>query len=60
MKDYDIAILYALSKAYIMADALRQKSVSMGSLASMPISQLSLVFDIQSLANIIFFLTFLT
>lgn len=39
LKDYDISILYHSGKVDVVVDALSQKIVSMGSLASILVSQ---------------------
>ena len=51
LKDYDVSILYHPGKANVVADALRRKAVSMGSLAFLSIKERPLALDIQFLAN---------
>ena len=51
MKDYDITILYHPGKANVVATALSRKSVSMGSLAYIPVGERPLTLDVQALAN---------
>lgn len=51
LKDYDIIILYHPGKANVVADALSSKSVSMGSLAYIPVGERQLALDVQALAN---------
>ncbi|XP_059285195.1 uncharacterized protein LOC132038561 [Lycium ferocissimum] len=51
LKDYDITILYHLSKANVIADALSQKAVSMGSLARLVVEERPLSMEVQTLAN---------
>ena len=46
LKDYDITILYHPGKANVVADALSRKSVSMGSLAYIPVGERPLVLDV--------------
>nr|XP_019067544.1 uncharacterized protein LOC109119456 [Solanum lycopersicum] len=54
LKDYDVSILYHPGKANVVADALRRKAVSMGSLAFLSIKERPLALDIQFLANSMF------
>ncbi|XP_070019426.1 uncharacterized protein [Nicotiana sylvestris] len=51
LKDYDVTILYHPMKANVVAHALRRKSMSMGSLAYIPVGERPLESDIQALAN---------
>ncbi|XP_070047487.1 uncharacterized protein [Nicotiana tomentosiformis] len=51
LKDYDITILYYPGKAIVVADALSRKSVSMGSIAYIPVGERPLALDAQALAN---------
>jgi len=51
LKDYDITILYHPRKANVAADALSRKSVRMGSLAYIPVSERPLALDVQALAT---------
>ncbi|XP_070041071.1 uncharacterized protein [Nicotiana tomentosiformis] len=50
LKDYDITILYHLSKANMVGDALNRKVKSMSSLAFIPIGERTLTLDVQALA----------
>ena len=51
LKDYDMTILYHLGKTYIVANALSQKAVSMGSLAMLKVIEHLLSRDVQSLTS---------
>jgi len=51
LKDYDITILYHPGTANVVADALRRKAQSMGSLAFIPAEERPLALYIQYLAN---------
>ena len=51
LKDYDITILYHPGKANVVADALSQKAVSMGSLARLIVEERPLAMEVQCLAN---------
>ena len=50
LKDYDMTILYHPGKEKVVADALSQKAVSMGSLAMLQVDERPLARDAQSLA----------
>ncbi|XP_070056951.1 uncharacterized protein [Nicotiana tomentosiformis] len=51
LKDYDITIIDHSGKANVVADSLRRKTDSMGSLAYIPIGERPLALDVYSLAN---------
>ena len=51
LKDYDITILYHPGKANMVADALSRKSVSIGSLAYIPVGERPFALDVKALAN---------
>ncbi|XP_070014965.1 uncharacterized protein [Nicotiana sylvestris] len=51
LNDYYITILYHPGKANMVADALSQNAVSMGSLAYIPVGERHLVVDVHALAN---------
>lgn len=51
LKDYDITILYHPGMANVVVDALSGKSVSMGSLAYIPVGERPLALDVWALAN---------
>ncbi|KAH0776811.1 hypothetical protein KY290_008222 [Solanum tuberosum] len=51
LKDYDMTIQYHLGKANMVADALSQKAVSMGSLACLGVSKRPLAKEIQTLES---------
>ncbi|XP_070019851.1 uncharacterized protein [Nicotiana sylvestris] len=50
LKDYDITILYYLVKSNVVADALSRKSLSMGSLVYIPVSERPLALEVHALA----------
>ncbi|XP_070007339.1 uncharacterized protein [Nicotiana sylvestris] len=50
LKDYDITILYHPGKANVVADALSRTTVSIGSLAYIPVRERPLAVDVQALA----------
>ncbi|XP_070003001.1 uncharacterized protein [Nicotiana sylvestris] len=51
LKDYGTTILYHPGKANVVADSLSRKTESMGSFTFIPVEEMPLGFDIQSLAN---------
>ncbi|XP_069147072.1 uncharacterized protein [Solanum lycopersicum] len=51
LKDYNVSILYHLGKANVVADALRRKAESIGSLAHIQVSRRPLDKEVQTLAN---------
>ncbi|XP_070045340.1 uncharacterized protein [Nicotiana tomentosiformis] len=51
LKDDDITILYHPMKANVVADALRRKAVSMGSLVYILVGEIPLASDVQALTN---------
>ncbi|XP_070015039.1 uncharacterized protein [Nicotiana sylvestris] len=51
LKNYDITILYHPMKANVVVDALSRKSVSIDSLAYIPVGEIPLALDVQELAN---------
>ncbi|XP_070010946.1 uncharacterized protein [Nicotiana sylvestris] len=51
LKEYDITILYHPGKANVVADALSRKSVSMDSLAFIPVGERPLALDVQAMPN---------
>jgi len=50
-KYYDNTILYYPGKANVVADALRRKAVSVGSLVYIPVSERPLAADVHTLVN---------
>ncbi|WMV41517.1 hypothetical protein MTR67_034902 [Solanum verrucosum] len=51
LKDYDVTIQYHTSNANVVADTLRRKAVSMGSLACLGVTKRSLAREIQHLES---------
>lgn len=51
LKDYDVTILYHPDKANMVADALRKKFESMGSLAYLEVTRRLLPREVRTLAN---------
>lgn len=51
LKDYDVTIQYNLGKAYVVADVLSQKALSMDSLYFLRVSKKPLASEFQTLAS---------